>query len=402
MPNLSHPLVAAWILTMSGLLPIAPRSDQSKPPEHRLRNVAIVIFQGVELLDFAGPGEVFSAAHGKDGAAFKVYTVAQSKDPVSSLGFVTITPQYTLEDCPRPDIVVVPGGQVPSQNASLREWLRARSSDTELMMSVCNGAVVYAAAGLLRGLEATTHHGSLQEVALLEPEARVYSNRRFVDNGRVLTAAGISAGIDGALHVVERFCGEDVAWQAARYMEYDWRPDEIAKLHAQPGTPVENEEGVRLASSVRRLGIEAALAEYRKLARPPTEGQITKWGYMLLRVGNTDAAVDAFRLLAGAFPASANAMDSLAEALEAKSDTDGAKQASRASLALLEKDTSSSDERRQLIRNSSSSRIARLSGAASAQLRFVCPPCDRDCDKVAYLEAGHCPNCSMQLVERAH
>jgi putative intracellular protease/amidase len=397
-----HPVVAASILATSVLHPISPRSNQKKPPDHRLRNVAIVIFPGVELLDFAGPGEVFSAAHGKDGAAFRVYSVAPSKDPVSSLGFVTITPQYTLEDCPKPDIVVVPGGQVPSQNASLREWLRARSNDAELMMSVCNGAVVYAAAGLLRGLEATTHHGSLQEVALLEPEAKVFSNRRFVDNGHVLTAAGISAGIDGALHVVERFCGEDVAWQVARYMEYDWRPDEIAKLHAQPGTQVENEEGLRWAGSVRRLGLESALAEYRKLAHPPTEGQITNWGYTLLRAGNIDAAANAFRLLAGAFPASANAMDSLGEALEAKSDTEGAKKASQESLLRLEKDTASSEERKQLIRNASSSRIARLSGATPVQLRFLCPPCDQSCDKVAYLQAGRCPNCSMQLVERSN
>jgi putative intracellular protease/amidase len=401
LPSFSHPVVAASILAASLLLPVASPSPQDKPPEHRLRNVAIVLFPGVELLDFAGPGEVFSAAHDKDGAAFRVYTVAQSKDPVSSRGFVTITPQYSFEDCPKPDIVVVPGGQVPTENAALREWLRAKSKDAELMMSVCNGAVVYAAAGLLRGLEATTHHGALQEVALLEPEAKVFSNRRFVDNGRVLTAAGISAGIDGALHVVERFCGEEVAWQTARYMEYDWRPDEIAKLHAQPGTPIENEEGLRWASSVRRLGIDAALAEYRKLAHPPTEGQVTNWGYLLLRAGNVDAAADAFRLLAAAFPASANAMDSLGEALEARSDAEGAKRASQEALARLEKDTESSEARRQLIRNAASSRMARLSGATATRLRFVCPPCDHSCDKVAFLEAGRCPNCSMQLVERA-
>lgn len=393
-------ILAASLFVIFAFRPTAEVAGQDGTQEPRSRNVAIVLFPGVELLDFAGPSEVFAVAHGKDGAAFHVYTVAQSKAPLSSMGFVTITPQYTLQDCPRPDIVVVPGGEVPSDDRTLREWVQAKSKDAELMMSVCNGALVYAAAGMLRGLEVTTHHSTLQAVALLEPDARVFSNRRFVDNGRVLTAAGIAAGIDGALHVVERFCGEDVAWEAARAIEYDWRPDEIARLHAQPGTPVENAEGLRLVSSIRGLGIEGALAEYKKLAQPPTEGRITNWGYTLLRSGNIEAASDAFRLLAAAFPTSANAMDSLSEALEAKSDTEGAKRAAQECLARLEKDTTSTEERRQLIRNASSSRIARLSGATSIQLRFVCPPCDQVCDKVAYLEGGGCPNCHMQLVER--
>jgi putative intracellular protease/amidase len=394
-------LLAASLLAALTLHPLAAQASQEPAPEHRVRKVAIVIYPGVELLDFAGPGEVFSVAHGKDGAAFEVYTVARSKDPLTSMGFVTITPQYTLEECPRADIVVVPGGDVPEDDLVLREWVLARSKETELMMSVCNGALVYAAAGMLRGLEVTTHRSALQGVALLEPEARVFSNRRFVDNGHVLTAAGIAAGIDGALHVVERFCGEDAAWQAARVMEYDWRPDEIAKLHAQPGTPIENAEGLHWVSSVRALGMDGAIAEYRKLAEAPSEAKITSWGYTLLRSGNVDAAIDVFRLLAALFPDSANAMDSLSESLEARSDAAGAKKAAEECLARLEKDPSTPEERRQLIRNAAASRLARLSGASPSQLRFHCPPCGGACDKVAYLEAGRCPNCSMQLVERA-
>jgi hypothetical protein len=185
-------------------------------------------------------------------------------------------------------------------------------------------------------------------------------------------------------------------------MEYDWRPDEIAKLHAQPGTPVENNEGLHLVSSVRSLGIDGAIAQFKKLAEPPTEARITSWGYTLLRSGNVDEGVDTFRLLAALFPASANAMDSLSEALEVRRDPEGAKKAAEESLARLGKDQTISEERRQILRNASSSRLARLSGAPASKLCFTCPPCSSPCDEVGYLEEGRCPGCIMQLVERAH
>jgi putative intracellular protease/amidase len=392
-------------LTLLALSPLALRNRvlrEDPPVRTGPRNVAIVLYPGVELLDFAGPGEVFAGARTEKGPAFHTYTVARSKAPLQSMRFVTVTPQYTFEDCPKPDIVVVPGGDVPTEDQTLRAWVSARSKDTELMMSVCNGALIYAAAGLLKGLEVTTHHSALQGVALLEPEARVYSNRRFVDNGHVLTAAGIAAGIDGALHVVERFCGQETAWNTARGMEYDWRPDEIARLHAQPGTPVEGLEGLHWVSSIRKLGVEGALSEYKQLPQPPTEAKITGWGYAMLREGRTPEAIDVFRLLTLAFPESPNAMDSLSEALEAKPDAEGAKKAAHDALARLEANKELPEARRSLIRNAAASRIARLTGGGSAQLRFVCPPCERSCDKVGYLEGGRCPNCSMELVERTN
>lgn len=395
-------LAAASLVAAIAMSPIAALANQDKTPEFRRRNVAIVIYPGVELLDFAGPGEVFAVAHGKNDHAFRVYTVARSKEPVTSMGFVTITPQYTLEDCPEPDIVVVPGGDVPGGDETLREWVRARSKHAELMMSVCNGALVYAHAGLLRGLTVTTHHSALQALAMFEPEAQVLTNRRFVDNGRVLTAAGIAAGIDGALHVVERFCGQEAAWQAARQMEYDWRPDEITKLHAQAGTPVDNAEGLRLVGSIRRLGAERALAELRKLEKVPDEKQLNTWGYWLLGASQVDEAVGVFRMASQAFPQSANAFDSLGEALEAKSDKDGALSAARECLALLEKGGDRPERERKLLHNASASRIARLTGTAASKLRFVCPPCGRGCDSLAFIEDGPCPNCSMQLVERSN
>lgn len=392
-------MLLAVPLFASLTLPAGTVSGQDAGSGEAPRNVALVVFPGVELLDLAGPGEVFAIAPGEHGHAFQVYTVARSREPVQSMGFVTITPQYTLEDCPKPDIVVVPGGDVPDGDEVLRAWVRARSEHAELMMSVCNGALVYARAGLLGGMEVTTHHGSLQALALMEPEARVFTNRRFVDNGRVLTAAGIAAGIDGALHVVERFCGQEAAWQAARHMEYDWRPDEIAKLHAQPGIPVDNSEALRLVASIRSLGPAAALEKINQLEPPPTEQQLNTWGYWLLGSSRVDEAVELFRLVVQAYPQSANAFDSLSQALEAKDDRDGALQNARACLELLERGNVAEDQRK-VLRNASASRVARLTGVPAKDLRFVCPPCGGACDDHAYLEEGPCPTCRMQLVGR--
>ncbi len=392
----------AFLLVASALLSTPVPATQDSFAVSTPRKVAIVVFPGVELLDFAGPGEVFAVARGKGTHGFDVYTVARTKEPVTSMGFATITPQYTLDDCPMPDIVVVPGGEVPARDLVLREWIQARAKTAELMMSVCNGALVYANAGLLRGLEVTTHHSALQSLAMFEPEARVFTNRRFVDSGKVLTAAGIAAGIDGSLHVVERYYGQEAAWAAARQMEYDWRPDEIAKLHAQPGTAVDNSEALRLVGSIQRLGPAAALAEFKKLEKPPKESQLNTWGYWLLNSSRADEALILFRMIAQAHPQSANALDSLSEVLEKKSDREGALTAARQCLALLEKGGTSVDLDAKVLRNAAASRVARLTGAPAAKLRHVCPPCAGSCDDVAYLEAGKCPGCPMQLVERSN
>jgi transcriptional regulator GlxA family with amidase domain len=379
-----------------------PAAAQDSVPSYRRRNVAIVVFPGVELLDFAGPGEVFAVAHAPEGHAFQTYTVARTTDPVKSMNFVTITPQYTLDDCPVPDIVVVPGGDVPTSDLALREWIQARAKTADLMMSVCNGALVYANAGLLRGLEVTTHHSALQSLALFEPNAKVFTNRRFVDNGKVLTAAGIAAGIDGSLHVVERFYGQETAWRAARQMEYDWRPDEIAKLHALPGTPVDNSEALRLVGSIQRLGAAGALAEFKQLEKPPSENQMNSWGYALLSSSRPDEALLLFQLVADAHPQSPNAFDSLSEALERKNDRERALTAARACLALIEKGGRSGDRDNEVLRNAAASRVARLTDAPASRLGFVCPPCGGKCDEVGYLEAGKCPGCPMQLVARSN
>ncbi len=194
-----------------------------------MRNVAILIFDDVEVLDFAGPYEVFTvAARVGDGPPpFDVYTVAPTS-PVSARGGLAIMPHYTLAECPRPDLLLVPGGQGTRPllaDDALLTWIAARAAGAELLLSVCTGALLLGKAGLLDGLRATTYHTAFDLLRAVAPKATVDEDRRFVDNGRVITSAGVSAGIDMALHVVARLLGADHARATAAYMEYRWQPE---------------------------------------------------------------------------------------------------------------------------------------------------------------------------------
>ena len=195
--------------------------------------VAIFLYDGVELLDFSGPGEVFQSTmverDGERRAPFEVFTVAVSKEILTSQKFLEIKPDYSIEDCPQPDILVLPGG---STGASLRnpkviEWIRKLAPELEVAMSVCTGAFLLGEAGLLDGLQVTTYHTYIGDLQQKYPSAQVLGDKRFIDNGNVLTTAGVSAGIDGALQVVSRLYGLETALNTARYMEYDkWTPEE--------------------------------------------------------------------------------------------------------------------------------------------------------------------------------
>ena len=202
----------------------------SEKPRHvpgTKRNVAIVLYEGVELLDFAGPGEVFTQSGTEAGEpAFNVYTVATSTEPLVSQGFLTIKPQYSFDNAPKPDIVVFPGGRVGGllKDKKGMAWAKATAMNAEIAMSVCNGAHVLAEAGLLDHKKFTSHWGAIPGLRQKVPTAVVPENVRFVDNGQVITTAGVSAGIDGALHVVERLVGTASAKDAAHVMEYNWQP----------------------------------------------------------------------------------------------------------------------------------------------------------------------------------
>lgn len=189
------------------------------------RVVAIPIFDDVEVLDFCGPFEVFSvASRFTDPPAFSVLLVAEKDGPVLTRGGMSVNAHHRLADCPRPDILLVPGGQGTRRemhNPALVKWV-GRAAGAELVLSVCTGALVLATAGLLDGLEATTHHGAIDLLRQTVPKTTVHADRRFVDNGRVVCSAGIAAGIDMSLHVVGRLLGWEVAGKTARQMEYPW------------------------------------------------------------------------------------------------------------------------------------------------------------------------------------
>jgi len=196
-------------------------------------NTAILVFDGVEVLDFAGPFEVFSrtrlepgpeSRRRDEGAPFRVFTVAPERREVVATGGLRLEAAFTFEDAPHVDLLVVPGGfgtRALVSHAPTLDWLRRVAADARQVTSVCTGAALLARAGLLRGRRATTHFGSLEWLASLDPTITVERGVRFVDDG-VLTSAGVAAGIDMAFAVVERRCGREVAEETARYIEYPW------------------------------------------------------------------------------------------------------------------------------------------------------------------------------------
>lgn len=193
------------------------------------RNVAIFIFDEVEVLDFCGPFEIFSVTGKRDGLnPFNVYTVAQEKRPILARNELSINPRYAFADCPAPDILLIPGGfgtRREMNNAVVLEWIKRLSPGTEHLLSVCTGALILAKAGLLDDLAATTHYGALTLLQEIAPKTRIEAEKRFIDNGKILVSAGVSAGIDMSLYVVAKLLGKEQAWETAKYIEYDWRPE---------------------------------------------------------------------------------------------------------------------------------------------------------------------------------
>jgi len=193
---------------------------------HQARNVAILIYEKVEPLDFVGPFEAFISASdfGRD---FNVYTVAEREEAVAAVGNLSVNPAYAFDSCPKPDILIVPGGwgsRKERLNPAIVNWVREASGEAELVLSVCTGALILAATGLLDGLDATTNRSAMHELRAAVPSTtRVIEDVRYVDNGKIVLSAGVSAGIDASLYVVGKLLGIERAEKAATIMEYDWR-----------------------------------------------------------------------------------------------------------------------------------------------------------------------------------
>jgi len=200
--------------------------------EPRVRTVGILIFDDVEVLDFCGPFEVFSVARpagedADDARLFRALTIAPEARLVTCRGGLLVQPHQSIADHPPLDILVVPGGQGTRReraNARLLDWIAAQDRDVELTTSVCTGAFLLAERGLLDDRRATTHWASVEWMRGQYPAVTMLADTRVVDEGHVITSAGVSAGIDMALHVVARLHGEATAAWTARRMEYDRTP----------------------------------------------------------------------------------------------------------------------------------------------------------------------------------
>jgi putative intracellular protease/amidase len=183
--------------------------------------VAILLFDFVEIIDYSGPWEVFGQA------GFSVFTVAASDRTIKTVFGQRVVPDYTFENCPAADIVLIPGGgvSVAAGNDKVIRWIQSASKDADHVMSVCTGAFLLAKAGLLDGLSATTVNSGIDRLAQAAPKTKVVHDKRFVDNGKVITTAGLSSGIDGAFHLVEKIKGRGAAQSTALDLEYQWDPD---------------------------------------------------------------------------------------------------------------------------------------------------------------------------------
>lgn len=197
-------------------------------------SVGIFIFPEAEVLDFTGPYEVFTTASRVSRRAnpslpepFTVFTVAREAHPVRARAGLLVHPEHTFDSHPHIDLLLVPGGIVTEQLGApvVTEWIAATAAKAALTASVCTGSFLLAQAGLLDRLSATTHWEDIPGMRALFPTVRTVGRRRWVDEGRIVTSAGISAGIDMSLHLVERLAGRELAMLTARQMDFDWHED---------------------------------------------------------------------------------------------------------------------------------------------------------------------------------
>jgi len=193
-----------------------------------MNNVGIFLFNDIELLDFAGPYEVFSVTSElNEQKLFQVFSISDDGSEIKSINGLKVVPDYSFANHPPIDILIIPGGigtRAEITKNHVLEWSKKVAASAQITMTVCSGARIPAKLGLLDHLEATTHHTVFASLKELAPNIILNPDKRFVDNGTIMTAGGISAGIDLSLHIVKKLHGEAVVNKTIRYMEYgDWR-----------------------------------------------------------------------------------------------------------------------------------------------------------------------------------
>jgi len=186
-------------------------------------NVAIFVFDDMQILDFAGPMDVFAT----NPKAFTPFTVARDKTSVTTTGGLQVAPSYTFENAPAADILIIPGGNVRAElgKPEVIEWVQNAAEDADYVLTVCTGVFLAAKAGLLKEMTATTYHTAIDRLIALDPSIDVVTDQRFVDNGKIICSAGISSGIDAAFHLVQKILGMGEAQKIALELEFDWRPN---------------------------------------------------------------------------------------------------------------------------------------------------------------------------------
>jgi putative intracellular protease/amidase/YHS domain-containing protein len=231
-------LIVLWLAGCASTPSSVVSAPALTPPAEGPITVAILIAPEAEVVDFAGPWGVFQYARADNhqGPPFELYSVAETAAPVTCFGGMVVVPRHTFASAPPAKVIVVPAMGEPSP--ALLAWLREASQHADVTISVCNGAFVLAKAGLLDGKTATAHHGGYGMLAAMFPKVTVRRGARFVDDGAISTAGGLTSGIDLALHVVERYYGRAAAEQTALDLEYQgagWKaPDSNAMFAARP------------------------------------------------------------------------------------------------------------------------------------------------------------------------
>ena len=236
----------AQVLAASSAAEIAKPEDTAaakaapiKPPAQGSIPVAFLISEGAVIIDFTGPWEVFQDVDipGRHDAPFRLYTVAEKTTPIIASGGMKIIPDYDLTNAPPAKVIVIPAQAQPT--TAVLEWIRKSAKSADLTMSVCTGAFVLAKTGLLSGKAATTHHTAFRPFAIAFPNIQLKRGARFVEEGNLATAGGLSSGIDLALRVVERYFGRDVAEKTAYQMEYQgqgWKNASSNQVYAEERT----------------------------------------------------------------------------------------------------------------------------------------------------------------------
>jgi transcriptional regulator GlxA family with amidase domain len=195
------------------------------------RTIGIFVFDDVEVLDFAGPYEVFTCAARVHAALapsapppFKVLTIGRHAAMLRARAGLSVVPEAAFDDDPAIDVLIVPGGVVAAElgKPDVIAWIAGMAERCELIASICTGAMLLAQAGLLNGKDATTHWEDIEQLREMFPQVRVCTARRWIDQGKVVTSGGISAGIDMSLYLVERLAGRELALRTAQQMEYNW------------------------------------------------------------------------------------------------------------------------------------------------------------------------------------